>query len=169
MTRSSPGRGPSRARPGTAYDGLSYKLSLKFPTGAPPPAACTGLHDLPALGVLPAARWDTADLSNRRLPFKHSCVMLACWQAAACQPVLLACRLDGNTDGRLSDGQKRVYAGFVCCAKWSSWCCAAADYPFKAPTVRFETACFHPNVDQYGNICLDILKARAALLAPDSA
>ena len=33
-----------------------------------------------------------------------------------------------------------------------------ADYPFKAPLVKFETACFHPNVDQYGNICLDILK-----------
>lgn len=34
------------------------------------------------------------------------------------------------------------------------------DYPFKAPMVRFETPCFHPNVDQYGNICLDILKVR---------
>lgn len=34
------------------------------------------------------------------------------------------------------------------------------DYPFKAPVVRFETPCFHPNVDQYGNICLDILKVR---------
>uniref|UniRef100_A0A061QXL1 Ubiquitin-conjugating enzyme E2 C n=1 Tax=Tetraselmis sp. GSL018 TaxID=582737 RepID=A0A061QXL1_9CHLO len=34
------------------------------------------------------------------------------------------------------------------------------DYPFKPPTVRFETPCFHPNVDQYGNICLDILKER---------
>lgn len=33
-----------------------------------------------------------------------------------------------------------------------------AEYPFKAPTVRFETPCFHPNVDTYGNICLDILK-----------
>lgn len=32
------------------------------------------------------------------------------------------------------------------------------DYPFKAPAVRFESPCFHPNVDQYGNICLDILK-----------
>lgn len=30
--------------------------------------------------------------------------------------------------------------------------------PMQAPTVKFETACFHPNVDQYGNICLDILK-----------
>ena len=27
-----------------------------------------------------------------------------------------------------------------------------------APTVKFETPCFHPNVDQHGNICLDILK-----------
>ena len=33
-----------------------------------------------------------------------------------------------------------------------------SDYPFRPPTVRFETACFHPNVDQHGNICLDILK-----------
>jgi len=31
-------------------------------------------------------------------------------------------------------------------------------YPLNAPTVKFETPCFHPNVDQYGNICLDILK-----------
>jgi ubiquitin-conjugating enzyme E2 C len=34
----------------------------------------------------------------------------------------------------------------------------STNYPYSAPTVRFETACFHPNVDQYGNICLDILK-----------
>jgi len=32
------------------------------------------------------------------------------------------------------------------------------NYPFAPPTVRFETPCFHPNVDTYGNICLDILK-----------
>lgn len=31
-------------------------------------------------------------------------------------------------------------------------------YPFAPPVVRFETPCFHPNVDQHGNICLDILK-----------
>lgn len=35
-----------------------------------------------------------------------------------------------------------------------------SEYPFKAPTVRFETPCFHPNVDTYGNICLDILKEK---------
>ncbi|RWW59157.1 hypothetical protein BHE74_00033925 [Ensete ventricosum] len=34
-----------------------------------------------------------------------------------------------------------------------------ADYPMKPPKVKFETACFHPNVDVYGNICLDILQS----------
>ncbi|XP_039071976.1 LOW QUALITY PROTEIN: probable ubiquitin-conjugating enzyme E2 C [Hibiscus syriacus] len=33
-----------------------------------------------------------------------------------------------------------------------------SDYPFKPPQVKFETICFHPNVDQFGNICLDILQ-----------
>eukprot|EP01121_Diplochlamys_sp_Union-15-3_P019201 TRINITY_DN717_c0_g2_i1.p1 TRINITY_DN717_c0_g2~~TRINITY_DN717_c0_g2_i1.p1 ORF type:complete len:158 (+),score=27.55 TRINITY_DN717_c0_g2_i1:62-535(+) len=32
------------------------------------------------------------------------------------------------------------------------------NYPFSPPVVLFDTPCFHPNVDQYGNICLDILK-----------
>lgn len=32
------------------------------------------------------------------------------------------------------------------------------DYPFKSPVVKFETPCFHPNVDNNGDICLDILK-----------
>lgn len=31
-------------------------------------------------------------------------------------------------------------------------------YPLVAPVVRFDTPLFHPNVDQAGNICLDILK-----------
>ena len=38
-------------------------------------------------------------------------------------------------------------------------------YPYEAPTVKFVTACFHPNVDTAGNICLDILKVRAQLKA----
>eukprot|EP00041_Stephanoeca_diplocostata_P009671 m.150896 g.150896 ORF g.150896 m.150896 type:complete len:176 (+) comp17838_c0_seq1:146-673(+) len=32
------------------------------------------------------------------------------------------------------------------------------NYPCVAPTVKFVTPCYHPNVDQHGNICLDILK-----------
>lgn len=32
------------------------------------------------------------------------------------------------------------------------------NYPFSAPTIKFTTPCFHPNVDDKGNICLDILK-----------
>jgi ubiquitin-conjugating enzyme E2 C len=33
-----------------------------------------------------------------------------------------------------------------------------SNYPIAPPTVKFETPIFHPNVDQSGNICLDILK-----------
>ena len=35
-----------------------------------------------------------------------------------------------------------------------------SDYPCSSPTVKFVTPCYHPNVDQHGNICLDILKVR---------
>ncbi|XP_065828408.1 probable ubiquitin-conjugating enzyme E2 C [Oscarella lobularis] len=35
-------------------------------------------------------------------------------------------------------------------------------YPHTAPTVRFDTPIFHPNVDHHGNICLDILKEKWA-------
>lgn len=37
-------------------------------------------------------------------------------------------------------------------------------YPYSAPTVRFATQCFHPNVDNAGNICLDILKDKWSAL-----
>jgi ubiquitin-conjugating enzyme E2 C len=33
-----------------------------------------------------------------------------------------------------------------------------SNYPMSPPTVKFETPIWHPNVDQSGNICLDILK-----------
>ncbi|XP_033125335.1 probable ubiquitin-conjugating enzyme E2 C [Anneissia japonica] len=33
-------------------------------------------------------------------------------------------------------------------------------YPYIPPTVKFVTPIFHPNVDQHGNICLDILKEK---------
>lgn len=31
------------------------------------------------------------------------------------------------------------------------------DYPFRAPSVRFKTQVFHPNVSKEGGICLDLL------------
>ena len=35
-----------------------------------------------------------------------------------------------------------------------------AEYPYAAPTIKFVTPIFHPNVDTHGNICLDILKEK---------
>lgn len=34
------------------------------------------------------------------------------------------------------------------------------NYPYSPPNVFFTTPCFHPNVDEHGNICLDILKEK---------
>ncbi|GHJ89693.1 hypothetical protein NliqN6_6095 [Naganishia liquefaciens] len=31
-------------------------------------------------------------------------------------------------------------------------------YPFKAPTFRFKTRIYHPNIDSDGNICIGLLK-----------
>lgn len=48
-----------------------------------------------------------------------------------------------------------------------------ANYPYVAPAIKFDTPCFHPNVDiNSGAICLDILQVgcppRAALSAADT-
>lgn len=37
-------------------------------------------------------------------------------------------------------------------------------YPYNAPRVKFITPCFHPNVDENGFICLDILKEKWSAL-----
>ncbi|CAG5130589.1 unnamed protein product [Candidula unifasciata] len=39
-----------------------------------------------------------------------------------------------------------------------------ATYPIEAVKVKFETPCYHPNVDSHGNICLDILKEKWSAL-----
>lgn len=32
------------------------------------------------------------------------------------------------------------------------------DYPFKSPSVKCMTRVFHPNIDEQGNVCLEILR-----------
>ncbi|EFJ20234.1 ubiquitin-conjugating enzyme 19, E2 [Selaginella moellendorffii] len=56
--------------------------------------------------------------------------------------------------GTIKGGEATVYEGlsFKLSLRFPT------DYPFKPPLVKFETSCFHPNVDQHGNICLDILQ-----------
>jgi ubiquitin-conjugating enzyme E2 C len=56
--------------------------------------------------------------------------------------------------GTLDGAEGTVYEGM----RYKLSLAFPSDYPFSAPTVRFETPCFHPNVDGHGNICLDILK-----------
>jgi ubiquitin-conjugating enzyme E2 C len=58
--------------------------------------------------------------------------------------------------GTITGGEGTVYEGytFKLALKFPT------SYPYESPQVTFVTPCFHPNVDQYGNICLDILKEK---------
>ncbi|XP_021673573.1 ubiquitin-conjugating enzyme E2 20 isoform X3 [Hevea brasiliensis] len=56
--------------------------------------------------------------------------------------------------GKIEGGKGTVYEGL----SYKLSLHFPLDYPFKPPKVKFETNCFHPNVDQYGKICLDILQ-----------
>nr|XP_002739305.1 PREDICTED: ubiquitin-conjugating enzyme E2 C-like [Saccoglossus kowalevskii] len=39
-----------------------------------------------------------------------------------------------------------------------------SNYSYSPPAVKFVTPCYHPNVDEHGNICLDILKEKWSAL-----
>jgi len=58
--------------------------------------------------------------------------------------------------GTITGSDNSVYEGL----KYKLSLKFPSDYPYSAPTIKFETPCFHPNVDQHGNICLDILKEK---------
>ncbi|ONK67514.1 uncharacterized protein A4U43_C05F830 [Asparagus officinalis] len=56
--------------------------------------------------------------------------------------------------GTITGSKATVYEGMIYKLSLSF----PTDYPFKPPKVKFDTSCFHPNVDVFGNICLDILQ-----------
>lgn len=56
--------------------------------------------------------------------------------------------------GTISGSKDTVYEGMIYRLSLSF----PTDYPFKPPKVKFDSPCFHPNVDVFGNICLDILQ-----------
>ncbi|KAL4204272.1 hypothetical protein AMTRI_Chr01g131290 [Amborella trichopoda] len=56
--------------------------------------------------------------------------------------------------GTITGSKDTVYEGMIYKLSLSF----PTDYPFKPPKVKFETIIFHPNVDTFGNICLDILQ-----------
>jgi len=58
--------------------------------------------------------------------------------------------------GTITGGVDTIYEGL----KYKLSIKFPSDYPYSAPTIKFSTPCFHPNVDAAGNICLDILKEK---------
>ncbi|XP_066020216.1 ubiquitin-conjugating enzyme E2 C-like [Pocillopora verrucosa] len=56
--------------------------------------------------------------------------------------------------GTIYGGKDTVYDG----KKYQLTLEFPSTYPHKPPVVKFKTPCYHPNVDDKGNICLDILK-----------
>ncbi|GBN36583.1 Ubiquitin-conjugating enzyme E2 C, partial [Araneus ventricosus] len=61
-----------------------------------------------------------------------------------------------NWIGTINGAQGTVYEGLTYKLKLDF----PNNYPYSPPHVRFTTPCFHPNVDDHGNICLDILKEK---------
>jgi ubiquitin-protein ligase len=67
----------------------------------------------------------------------------------------LTCRADLT-----SNSARQIYAGLI----FRISITFPANYPYVAPILKFDTPCFHPNVDINGGaICLDILQVGAIL------
>ena len=61
---------------------------------------------------------------------------------------------------QISGGPGTLYEGL----KYKLSLSFPPQYPYTAPTIKFVTPCYHPNVDSHGNICLDILKEKWSAL-----
>jgi ubiquitin-conjugating enzyme E2 C len=65
---------------------------------------------------------------------------------------------DGNLFewvGTIEGPAETAYAGLT----FRLWISFPGNYPYVAPTIKFDTPCYHPNVDINGGaICLDILQ-----------
>lgn len=62
--------------------------------------------------------------------------------------------------GTIEGGKGTVYEGL----RYKLSMSFPDQYPIEAMKVKFETPCYHPNVDTQGNICLDILKEKWSAL-----
>ena len=118
-----------------------------LPPPPPPPPPLLPGYDTAATtmgGHQPLTMPTVAAAAAMRTP----CVLVPCSCRTAALPALLATmRADLAS---LPAIRSQVYEGltFKLLLKFPT------SYPFEAPQVTFSTPCFHPNVDQYGNICL---------------
>ncbi|XP_059156079.1 ubiquitin-conjugating enzyme E2 C-like isoform X3 [Physella acuta] len=62
--------------------------------------------------------------------------------------------------GTIEGGKGTVYEGL----SYKLSLTFPSQYPIEAVKVKFDTPCYHPNVDTHGNICLDILKEKWSAL-----